>query len=123
MILIGDKNIPYESICTITSIEEIAKSKPNSIVCFHFNLEILHYTAKNSINSAVIIKDITECIYASILGVRYIIVTEDLAVSVQDLADHYMFDSRILVIIEDSNQIEEFAKKHIDGVIYKELLG
>ncbi len=123
MILIGDPNIPYENIVRIKSKEDIKDTEPNSTVLFDFNGLSLEYARQNDIQSAVIVQSILESIYANSLGAKYIIVSKALAGEVQNLADHYMFDSRILAVIEEASEIEALAKEHIDGVIYKALLG
>ncbi len=122
MILIGDENIPFEKLNKITSIEDIKTTEPNSIVMFEFDISFLQYTKQNDIPSAVVVKDILQTIYSHNLTARYIICTKELASKVQDLADHYLYDSKILAIIKETNEIEELAQKHIDGVIYSKVL-
>ncbi len=122
MILIGDKNIPYETIKKVAVLEDIETSAPNSTVIFNFDIGFLKYCKNNDINSAVIVSNIKEAIYANSLEARYIIVTKEQSQQIQKIATDYMFDSRILCIIENEDEIEDVALKGIDGVIYKELL-
>lgn len=122
MILIGDPNIAYEAIENITSIEDIKKSAPSSTVLFDFDIEILKYTNVNDIESAVIAHSIKEVIYASSLGAKYIIPRVNILIQSQKIADNYMFDSKILAVIEESEEIEKIALDEIDGVIYKAIL-
>ncbi len=122
MIIIGDSNIEYENIEKIAQIEDIKKSSPAATVLFDFDIEILKYTNANNINSAVIAHSIKEVIYANSLGAKYIIPRINILLQVQKIADNYMFDSKILAVIEDSEEIEKVALDEIDGVIYKELL-
>ncbi len=122
MILIGDPNIEYENIEKIASIEDIKQSTPNGTVLFDFDFEILKYTKLNDINSAVTVHSIKEAIYASKLSAKYIIPRINILVQVQKIADNYMFDSKILAVIENSDEIEKIAFDEIDGAIYKELL-
>jgi len=118
MILIGDENIPYENIGRIDSIKDISSTKPNATILFDFDIEILKYTQLNDINSAVVVNSIQEVIYASSLNARYIIVKKELSKAVQKIADNYMFDSKILVVIQSEDEIEKNAIDEIDGVIY-----
>jgi hypothetical protein len=122
MIVIGDSNIEYETIEKISQIEDIKKTSPASTLLFDFNIEILKYTKTNDINSAVIAHSIKEVIYASSLGAKYIIPRVNILLQVQKIADNYMFDSKILAVIEDGEEIEKVALDEIDGVIYKGLL-
>ena len=118
MILIGDKNIPYEKITKINSIKDILSTQPNSTVLLNFDFKILKYTQLHDIYSAVIVNSIKDVIYSNNLEVRYIIVNNTLAKQAQKIADNYMFDSKILVIIDNEDEIEENAIDEIDGVIY-----
>jgi len=122
MILIGDENIPCETIQKISSINNISTTLPNSTLLYSFDLEILRYTQNNNLDSAIIVSNLKEVIYASSFTVKYIIVEKDIAKQAQNIADNYMFDSKILVIIETNDEIVPNALDEIDGVIYKEVI-
>ena len=122
MILIGDKLIPFIDIFNISSIDEIKNTKANSLISFRYNENILTYSFENDLDYAVVISSIKEAIYANSLNAKYIICQKDLAKNIQKIADNYMFDSKVLAMIEISNEIEEIAQNEIDGIIYKNLL-
>lgn len=123
MIILGDKIIPYEEIICINSVDEISNTKANSTILFEYDESILKYCSQNSLLFGVIVKTLKESIYANSLQAKYIICTNPLDKTIQDIAESYIFDSKILSIIEDSEQIETVALKKIDGVIYRNLLG
>ncbi|MDE5592069.1 MAG: hypothetical protein K2I63_03835, partial [Helicobacter sp.] len=57
------------------------------------------------------------------LGVKFFITLDkQMAKELQKLAEHYLFDSKILFAIKDEKTIEEVAKMGIDGVIFLEAL-
>lgn len=122
MILIGDKIIPFNTFTNISTIEEIQNTRANSIISFRYNENLLEYSSLNEVSFAVIVKSIKEAIYANALNALYIICDKQLSKSVQKIADNYMFDSKVLAIIESNEEIEEIAKNEIDGIIYKELI-
>ncbi len=122
MILIGDELVPFETISKIKDIEDIKSTKSNSTVLFNFDEAILKYCFENELSSAVTINCIKEAIYANSLNAKYIICDTSLALKVQKIADNYMFDTRILAIIESSDEIEKIALNEIDGAIYKNLI-
>lgn len=122
MILIGDKLVPYEDFSFITSSSKIEDTKSNSTVLFNYNEEILKYCYKNNISNAIIVNSIKEAIYANALESKYIIASIVLAKEIQKIADNYMFDSKILAIIETNDELEQIASFEIDGVIYQDLL-
>ncbi len=123
MILIGDKLVPFEEIFNISNIEDIKTTKANSTIAFGYNEELIKYSFENDLNSAIIVNSIKESIYANALNAKYIIASKNLAKDIQKIAENYMFDSKVLAIIESNEEIEEIASYEIDGVIYKTLLG
>ncbi len=122
MIIIGDNLIPHKTFTYIDSIMEIEHTIPNSILIFSYDENLLMYTRKNSLSVAVIVSSIKEAIYCNALHSSYIICDKKLAKTIQKVADNYMFDSKILAIIEDNEEIEKIAINEIDGVIYSALL-
>lgn len=122
MILLGDKLVEYENIFKIDSQEDILNTQANSTVVFKYDEKLLKYTSEQNIASAVIVSNIKECIYANALDTKYIISSFELAIKLQKIADNYMFDSKILAIIESNDEFEQIACAEIDGVIYKEIL-
>lgn len=122
MIIIGDKLVPFGNIYRVFKVEDIENTPSNSTIVFDFEEEKLTFSFKNRINCAVVVSCIKEAIYCNSLGVRYIICEKELAIRVQKVAENYMFDSKVLTIIESSDEIESIALNEIDGVIYKELL-
>ena len=122
MIIIGDELVSYEDIFFISSKDEIKNTKANSTIAFGYNEELLKYSLENSLSSAVEVKTIKEAIYVNALEGKYIIAEKNLAISLQKIADNYMFDSKILALIDSNDEFEEVANNEIDGVIYKNLL-
>ena len=122
MILIGDKLVPFEDIFLIKNIKDIENTKANSTVLFDFEEEILTYCYKNELFCAVVVNSIKEAIYCNNLNVKYIISEKELSIELQKIADNYMYDSKILAIIDSNEELEQVAKLEIDGIIYKNLL-
>ena len=122
MILIGDKLIPFEDIQKISNIEDIENTKANSTVLFDYDEQILSYSYKNELATAVVVKSIKEAIYCNSLNTKYIISQKELAVQLQKIADNYMYDSKILAIIDSNDEFEQIAKCEIDGIIYRNIL-
>lgn len=122
MIVIGDKLVPFENISLVCTIDEIANTKANSTVVFDYNEEILSYCYQNELSYAVIVKSITEAVYSNNLNAKYIISQKELAIELQKIADNYMYDSKILAIIDSNEEFEQIAKCEIDGIIYRDLI-
>lgn len=82
------------------------------------NLDIITHAALNSVKIALHVKSIIEILYASSLGASYIIIEKELAKTAQNIAENYLFDAKILALIEDEDEIEELALLGVDGVIF-----
>jgi len=121
MILLGDALIPYEKISKIVDVSNIDKTEPNSTLLFDYDMDLIKYCHNNSLEFAVIAHNIKELIYVSQFDTKYIICYKDLAPQAQKIADNYLFDSKILVQINSSDDISWVAQNEIDGAIYKEL--
>ena len=122
MIIIGDELIPFEKIEKITTKKDIKSTSSNATVVFGYDKEILKYCMDNDIRSAIKISSIKESVICNALGAKYIIVPNELLEDVQKLAENYMFDAKILAVIECEDEIESVALKGIDGVIYSNLV-
>lgn len=120
MIILGHKLIPFTPLYQVSKIEDIKKTAPNSPVLFDFSDEkMLKYCKEQDVPFALHVKSITESCIANALGALFIIVDYDLAQSIQPIAVEYLFDTKVLVLMEDEEQIELIAKSSIDGIIFQ----
>ncbi|SFV52033.1 hypothetical protein MNB_SV-6-1341 [hydrothermal vent metagenome] len=120
MLIVGDPWIEYSGLYSIKSIDDIKRTPPNSIVLLDNisdSIEVLKYTQREGVSTALRVDDIKSAIYAHLLSVKYIISPASIAKELQSIAQNYLFDSLIMVEISDSSEIESYAKMGIDGVI------
>ena len=122
MKIIGDKIVPFEEFFKISNIFEIKNTKPNLLLFFEYDEELLKYCYSQNLNFFVKISSIKEGLYANSLNSKYIVCKKDLAKKMQKIAENYMFDSKILAVIKSSDELEDIALDEIDGAIYKELI-
>jgi hypothetical protein len=122
MIIIGDQFVPFEQIENIDSIEDIKDTASNSTVCFEYDKPAMLYCFDNQVAYCVKITSIKEAVYANALGAKYILPARNILEQVQKTAENYLFDSKVLAVIEDESSIEELALKSIDGVIFQKLI-
>ncbi|MCF6331600.1 MAG: hypothetical protein L3I99_08680 [Sulfurimonas sp.] len=121
MIILGHRFIQNFKLFHILNIDAINNTPPNSCVFLEFsedNLEIIKHLQNAKISFCLGVQNITQIIYASNLDASFILVNSDLAKDAQNLANNYLFDAKILVSIEDENQIQEMAILGIDGVMF-----
>jgi hypothetical protein len=130
MIMIGHRFIPnflvgHGSFYHVVNEDAINNTPPNSPVLLDYsekNIETIVYAKQNSVEFCLKVQNVTEIIYASNLGASYILVDKDLAKTAQNLANNYLFDAKVLVMIEDDDEIEELALLGVDGVIYSDAI-
>lgn len=121
MLIFGHRFIQSDSFYHVQDIESISNTPPSSIIHIEFsekNLDIISHTRINETPTSICAKDITQVIYASSFDASYIVVHSELAKSAQTIANEYLFDAKILVLIEDEKEIEELALLGVDGVIF-----
>ena len=121
MLLFGHRFIENDSFYHISSVDAVINTPPSSTLYLEFNeenLDIISYLNANSISFALSVHNITQLIYASALDAKYIIIEKDLASSAQSIVESYLFDAKLLVTIENDDEIEELAIIGVDGVIY-----
>jgi len=120
MLIFGHRFIKSDNFYHVTNIDAISNTPSNSVIYLDFsedNLETIKHIVLNEITLALGVKNITDLIYASSLGASYIVLTDSLAQTAQDIANNYLFDAKILIHISEESEIEELAILGVDGVI------
>ena len=121
MKIFGHPWLPSEAFYPISSIEEIAKTPPNSTVELKpllVSIELAQYCNQNHIAYALEVETIKDALFANQMGCRYIITHKSLAKELMPIAQNYLFDTQILARISDEEEIEDLAKCGVDGVIF-----
>ncbi len=121
MLLFGHRFIESKTFYHISDIDSIQKTPSSSALYIKWseqNLDVIEHAALNDIIFALRVGNITELIYASSMDAHYIVVDTELAKEAQNIANNYLFDAKILVKIEEEEEIEEMALLGVDGVIF-----
>ena len=121
MKIIGHPWIESERFVSVDSMEKITKSPAGSILLFDDlagSIELLHYCKRERLPFALRAGEVKTALFAHALNARYIIAEREMAQEIQELAQHYLFDTQILVEISDESEIETYAKVNVDGVIF-----
>jgi hypothetical protein len=121
MLIFGHRFIPSENFYHISDIDAILKTPPHSTLFLQWNennLDIITYMRDNNLSFGLEVTTITELLYASSLGAKYIFVPQELAKTAQSIAENYLFDAKIVLFIEDESLLEEMALLGIDGVVF-----
>lgn len=119
MKIFGHKWIESELFYEVFTIEDIAKTPPNSLLQLDFlsdSLEVAKYCKANALRYALVVSSIEEAIFANLLNATYVICEKELAIELMPIAQNYLFDTQILANI-GQDEIEEMARVGVDGVI------
>ena len=125
MIIIGHPWIESNRFFKVFSIKGIEKSQPGDIVLLEPLVDSHHYAIHckdNNIPFAVVVSTLKDAIFANALGAKYIICEEDDALMIQPIANEYLFDTLILVLIHTEKEICKNARGKVDGVIFAEAI-
>ena len=79
----------------------------------------MHFCYQNGIDYASMIQNIKEALLLVNLGVKFLICEDlEMAKELQNLAENYLFDAKVLLCIKEEEEMLEIAKLGIDGVIF-----
>lgn len=125
MLLFGHPYIDFEPFYHIAEIDEIERTPSNSTLLTGFderNLDLIKHMQQNGLSFALEVEEIEALVFAHNLGARYIIVSATFAKEAQSVAEHYLFDAKILARLQKEGDLSEKIKDGIDGVIYPQAI-
>ena len=117
MQLIGHNLVPFTPLYKIESIEDISKTPSQSTVIIHFEEELIKHCQENGVPFALHVDTITQAIIGNAAGAMMLIANNKNAKEIQSLADHYLFDAKIALIVSDEKALQESVKLGIDTAI------
>ncbi|PAF41350.1 hypothetical protein [Helicobacter sp. 11S03491-1] len=125
MIIIGHHGINYPKFRKITSLDEINSVENTLIIWFESaddkGYMLSHHCIENDVRYAVWIDNIKDFVIYAALKPVYLILEKSPEIY-QKIAETYLYDTKILYVIEDEEEIEELAKLGIDGAIFRQVL-
>jgi len=121
--LILNKPFSNEEFYKVKTLEDIKNSPSNSTLIFDYcesSLTLFEFCKNNEIPYGVNINSIKELIFISNLKAKYAF-TDNLekAKEFQKIAENYLLDTKIILLVENFDKIEEIAKFTIDGIKLK----
>ena len=125
MIIVGHPWVESTKFCKIFAVEDIKKSSADDVVLLEpivDSHQLAKYCQENDIVFAVTVNSLKEAIFANALGAKYMVCEEDDALIIHPIAQEYLFDTRVLVLIHDEKEIAKIARSGIDGVIFPEAI-
>lgn len=125
MILFGHPLISSERFYHIESLEAIANTPSNSVIALFFtpeNIDLISYLRKNKVRFALYVTSTTEAVLAENMNANYLIVNPKVGQEIQKVAEHYLFDAKVLGYIDQEDQLEKLIEMRLDGAIFIEAI-
>ena len=125
MLVVGHEFITSPKFVKISNKEDIQTTQPNEILYFNYTdamVDIINFMKKNSLTFATKVDSIRDSIIVLSFNPKYILAEQEMALSIQKYVDNYMFDTKVLQIISNEDEMVQAAKNEIDGVIFNRIL-
>ncbi|MBM0637384.1 hypothetical protein LNU06_05055 [Campylobacter sp. VicNov18] len=120
MFIIGHKLLKNSDFSFITKREEIKEKK---IYCMVYDEKLIAYLKDCHFEFAILVQNKDEIFLGNALGAKFLIFEDiKLAKFASEVAEFYIFDSRILMLVNSLENFEQFYKLKLDGVILKNII-
>ena len=116
MKLIGHELVPYEPLFWRENAQQIEAGKQN---LFKFDTAAIKRAKELGAQFSVEAENLNEIIVSNAAGAKFIIVSRELADKAAKLAQDYLFDAQICVIIESQNELAALSETGADVAIFK----
>ena len=117
MKLIGHELVPYEPLFWRENARQIEAGKQN---LFKFDATVIKRAQELGAQFSVEAENLNEIIVANAAGAKFIIVPRELAGKAAKLAQDYLFDAQICVVLDGESELEWLSKTGADVAIFKE---
>lgn len=123
MQIIGHKLIEYENFNLIQTVENILNFDN---LIFEYNENFIKNAKNSGKTYSVIVRNLNEAVLANALKAKFIIIEKNntsITKEVVKLAEFYLFDSKIAIIIENyEKDLLNAINLRVDAVIYKNII-
>lgn len=121
MLIIGHEKIPSPDFFYIEKIEDIKSTAPNAVLIFDFSknaFDIAAYCRENALSFGIKCTQKVQALYAENLRAKFIIADTATAKIFQKIANEYLFDAKIAVVIEDASTLDALLDDLVDAAIF-----
>lgn len=121
MLLFGHPYLPSETFYHIESLEAIRRTPPNSVLTLFFspeNLDLIEHLRQHGIRFALHVDSVADAVIGENLRASYLIINPKHGNEIQKVADHYLFDAKILGYVKDMEHLEPLIDMRLDGAIF-----
>ena len=119
MKILGDELIKFEPLFLCKSETEVLNGRQN---LFKFDRNLIKRSIALGTSFSIFASNLNEAIIANAAGAKFIIADIGLAKDLAKVAENYLFDALIAVLIKDEEELAELAKFNIDAAILPEAI-
>ncbi|MDO5045470.1 hypothetical protein [Campylobacter sp.] len=116
MKIIGHELVKFEPFFECLKEQDISANREN---LFAYEPNMIKRAQKMEANFSLKTDDIVQIILANAAGAKFIIVSRKLASKAAKIAQNYLFDAQIAVIIKNEREIEDLSEAGVDAVIFE----
>nr|WP_314180289.1 hypothetical protein [uncultured Campylobacter sp.] len=116
MKLIGHELVPYEPLFWRENAKQIEAGKQN---LFKFDEAAIKRAQELGAQFSVEAENLNKIIVANAAGAKFIIVPRELASKAAKLAQDYLFDAQICVVIDSQSDLAALSETGTDVAIFK----
>jgi len=114
MKILGDELIKFEPLFLCNSETDVLSGRQN---LFKFDRNLIKRSLSLGTSFSVLVSNLNEAIVANAAGAKFIIADIGLAKDLTKIAESYLFDALIAVLIKDEIELAQLAKFNIDAAI------
>jgi len=121
MLIYGHPWIKSNIFRKVFKVSDIKETNPDDIILLEplvDSISVAQHCQANSIKFAVTVTSTTEAIFANALNASFVISPIEEGSFIQSVAQDYLFDTKVLVLINEEKDISKMARVSIDGVIF-----
>lgn len=122
MIIVGGDELVSSGESIFVPIEDsLEGATPKSVVYFNFHKKELKKYKElidKGVTLALHVSDLRELVYVCNLRAKYVVAHKEDAHGMQKAVDNYLYDTKLLVMIYEEEEIEWAVANEIDGVLF-----
>lgn len=117
MKILGHPLIPYKKLYSIQTVDEINEETSQNILLFEYDHILLNHVTQNKLPFALHIFNETEAVIGNAIGAKILICPPKLALRAQELAEYYLFDAKVAILINSEDDIQKAIELKVDMAI------
>lgn len=124
MLIFGHELIQGFDFRQILSIDELkgdVKQDEKSVFCFKYDESFIKLCLEKDFKFAILAQNENEILLANAIKASFILFKdESLAQKASKMAEFYLFDSKVLLLVPDLQELEKAYKLGVDGVLLEQ---